>query len=238
MGLNCMKEINIKEMPTKMSQISFAKYLDMVNIVDINKDNLQMASDLLVSYWLGITIVELNGIKREDYESIITIIKAILDEEIQEKVIPVFTHDKTTYGFVTSLEGLSYGEYIDLDKYSSTREDWHRALAILYRPVTEVKSRGLFKKTYDRYEIEEYQGTFKYADIMKEIPANIGMTAMLFFYHIANDLLKYSVISLSKQMVENMEPKMKQTLELATDGILACIQLLEETYYPWTRLKN
>ena len=62
--------------------------------------------------------------------------------------------------------------------------DWgqmHKAMAVLYRPVTS--------RLNDRYLIEDYESSRKYSEIMKQIPIQVTIGAMLFFYRLMNDLL-------------------------------------------------
>ena len=68
-----------------------------------------------------------------------------------------------------------------LSKYGTDVETLHNLIAVLFRPITNTDSFG-------NYEIEAYNGTKKYADIMKSTPMNIVNGCLGFFYHLAKDL--------------------------------------------------
>jgi hypothetical protein len=49
----------------------------------------------------------------------------------------------------------------------------HKAMAVLFRPIK--------KKQGTKYLIEDYEGSHKYSELMKEIPLDVVMGAMVFF---------------------------------------------------------
>lgn len=106
-----------------------------------------------------------------------------------------FKHNGIEYGFITNLENISAGEYIDLDNYSRSKDTYHKMLSILYRPV--IKSNGTL------YRIEEYDGT-KYEDIMREVSCEILLGSINFFFRLSESMLKDLHIYLKR-----MQPKLK-----------------------------
>ena len=81
--------------------------------------------------------------------------------------------DSVTFGFIPNLDEITLGEFVDLDNYIGDWEQMHKAMAVLYRPIT-------FRKG-DLYLIEDYEGTDKYAGIMKDSPVNVALGAVVFF---------------------------------------------------------
>jgi hypothetical protein len=100
------------------------------------------------------------------------------------------------------------GEFIDLDKYISDWQQMHKAMAVLYRPLKHKKG--------DLYLIHDYEGTEGFAEIMLDAPVNVAMGAMLFFYHLGNELSKHLTDSLVSQLKEDSE--FQQTLEQSGVG--------------------
>ena len=49
--------------------------------------------------------------------------------------------DEVEFGFIPKLDNISLGEFVDLDSYMSDWDNMHKAMAVLYRPVT-------FRKKY------------------------------------------------------------------------------------------
>ena len=74
-------------------------------------------------------------------------------------------------------------------------------MAVLYRPITS--------RLKERYIIEEYEGTIKYCEMMKQIPVDVTIGAMLFFYRLMNDLLNCFQKYLNQVVTQ---PEMKKVL--------------------------
>jgi len=136
------------------------------------------------------------------------------------------TLKKRLYGFVPNLEQISLGEYVDLDENISEWKNMHRAMAVLYRPV--VSEAGNY------YEIEEYDGTDKYAETMKELPMSVVLGALVFFYHLGIDLSIAMTDYLEAEMNTTSLPK--QTSEESGVGTAASINLLKETLHDLKQL--
>lgn len=138
------------------------------------------------------------------------------------------TLKKRLYGFVPNLEEITLGEYVDLDTNISDWSNMHRAMAVLYRPV--VTEAGEY------YDIEEYDGTSKYAETMKEMTLDVVLGALVFFYRLGIDL--------SIAMTDYLEQEKKQTShqkptsEESGDGTEAFISSLKETLQDLKRLAD
>jgi hypothetical protein len=109
-----------------------------------------------------------------------------------------FFIDKQEFGFIPSLEEITVGELNDIDTYISDWSQMHRAMAVMFRPVTATFG--------SRYEIEKYEGSEKYADKMKDVPLDIAIGAMLFFWTLGNDLSIASLKSLGMEQEMNLVP--------------------------------
>ena len=57
-------------------------------------------------------------------------------------------------------------------------------MAVLYRPVTSEDAFG-------SYNIEKYNGTEKYAEVMKEMPLSIVNGVLFFFLNLGEELENY-----------------------------------------------
>jgi hypothetical protein len=140
--------------------------------------------------------------------------------DLQRRFTMTDPNGKTVeFGFMPNMDEMSLGEYIDLEKYISSWEDMHKALAVMYRPI--VAGRGEF------YEIESYEGSDKYSDIMKDAPVTVALGAMVFFYHLGKELLRITMDSLQQQAVETLQEQMKNPSEANGDGINQSMRLLE-----------
>jgi hypothetical protein len=71
-------------------------------------------------------------------------------------------------------------------------------MAVLFRPVVS--------KFGKRYDIEKYEGSAKYAGQMLEIPLDIAVGAMLFFWTLGSDLSQASLKSLAMENQMSLAP--------------------------------
>ena len=126
------------------------------------------------------------------------------------------------FGFIPNLSKMSLGEYVDLDTYISDMENMHKAMAVLYLTVHNSW------EGKEHYRIAEYEGTEKYAEVMKEMPLGIALGAMVFFYRLGMKLSKH-MMDYSLQMLEKEElsEEQSQRLQKDMDGIKASMHLLE-----------
>ena len=58
---------------------------------------------------------------------------------------------KVNFGFIPKLDDISFGEFIDLEKYMFDNKNYHKAMAVLYRPIVEKKN-----KFYSIFIFDEY----------------------------------------------------------------------------------
>lgn len=115
---------------------------------------------------------------------------------------------KRVFGFVPNLEKITLGEFTDIDHNITDWKNMHRVMAVLYRPIVN--------EVGDYYDIEEYDGTDKYADLMKKMPLDVVMSALVFFYHLGIDLSVAMTAYLEEQTKATSAPK--QTLVENGDG--------------------
>ena len=85
-------------------------------------------------------------------------------------------------GFIPKLDDMTFGEYVDLDSFIGDWENMHKAMAVLFRRKTMVSKQ--------LYQIADYtdETVEQYAEAMKEMPVNIAMGAVVFFYRLGMKL--------------------------------------------------
>jgi len=104
----------------------------------------------------------------------------------------------------------------------------HKAMAVLYRPIKQ--------KLGARYLIEDYEGSHKYSETMKQMPLGVVMGAMVFFYNLTNALLKAIPSYLAKQAKK--EQTKGAISEENGEAIKKYIHLLKETSEDLTKLQT
>ena len=128
---------------------------------------------------------------------------------------------KVEFGFMPKLDDMSFGEFIDLENYISDWQQMHKAMAVLFRPIYHQKK--------EFYMINEYEGSSKYSDVMLDMPVNVAIGAMVFFYRLGTKLplltMDYLQATLKK---EGVPQQLKPILGENGDGINRYIHLLKE----------
>lgn len=195
------------EVPQDINDITVGEY---IKFSEINKDETdeEFLIHKTINIFCGVSMKDIMNMDINDAEMIASDIFHALskDCDFSDK----FTLNGIEYGFITSLEGLTLGEYIDLETYLKDQKDLHKAAAVMYRPIT--------KKYKDLYEIENYTSSIKTQELMKQAPVGIISQAVVFFYNIAKELLKAS-----PSYSESQEKILKTTQQqdnslLSTDG--------------------
>lgn len=136
------------QVPSNLNEITLEQYQKFHKVnTDENKDSpflLQKTVEIFCK-------LELSKVAKIKFSSVNNIIKD-LDKVFAQKtnLIPTFNLANTNFGFCPVLDDMSLGEYIDLDENIKDWQTMHKAMSVLYRPVTYLKN--------ERYQIEKYKG--------------------------------------------------------------------------------
>ena len=205
--------------PTKLSEIKLSQYQKFLKIADGNIDN-ELLHQKMVQIFCGIDLKDVAEIRYKDVLEI-TASLGLMFENKNHKFINRFKMGGVEFGFIPNLEDISFGEYTDLDTYLNDWTQMHKAMAVLYRPI---KKNGL----NGTYEIEKYNGSITYSDVMKHAPLDVVLGANVFFYNLSNELLNSTMTYLeANQEVQSILKS--QTLEGNGDGIVPIMLSLKET---------
>ena len=198
------------QIPNSLSEITLEQYQKFTKI---NTEENQDSSFLMhktVELFCNLNLQDIAKIKFIYVQEIISDINNLF--EPKQELVTTFTMDGIEYGIIPVLDDMTLGEYIDLDENFIDWDTMHKAMAVLYRPVS-------FKKG-NRYQIEDYNG-LEGAEIMKQMPLNIVMGCMFFFYNLNNELLKTTLNYLSQEIPKQLTTEQLQTLEKSGDGTTA-----------------
>lgn len=170
--------------PSSLAEIHLSKYQKYERIEeptekDIIKTFLNLSGDMV------------DKIPFQEVNRVAGIITTLFKNEPSFK--RTFYINGVQYGFIPKLDAISFGEYNDIIKYTSADyQNMHRAMAVMYRPV--------IKERKGTYLIEDYEGSDKYADVMKKAPLDVVFGAMVFFLDLANELLNHIPNYLQQQL--------------------------------------
>ena len=205
------------QVPTKLSDITLEQFQAFNRVLD-DTDNEVFIAHKMIAIFCKIRMSDVIRIRQIDNNSIAETLRKMLEGD--KKFVQRFTLGGKEFGFIPNLEDISSGEYADLDKYISDWETMHKALAVMYRPI--VKTKG------DKYEIEPYEGSATYAEVMKYAPLDVAFGSLVFFYHLGSELLKATLNYLEREVVE-MSTQLKPNLMGNGDGIITSMHLQRET---------
>lgn len=212
--------------PTSLSEIKLSQYQRFVKIMADNEEG-EFLSLKMIEIFCNVGLDVANGMKRKDLNEAVSIISELFTKV--PALVKKFEMDGKKFGFIPNLDEMSQGEYIDLDTYS-TIENWqemHRVMAILYRPIIQ--------QSKEKYLIEPYETSSKYAEAMKDLPLDIALSAVVFFYRLGNDCL----ISTMDYLAENQANfQIQPNSENDGDGIQVSTALLREMLGDLIRLQN
>jgi hypothetical protein len=221
--------------PTSLNEIPLVNYQEFIKMRENTNDDEFMAQKM-IEIFCGIKLKEIVNLKLTEVNKLILHFNELFS--ITPKLIPTFKIGQLEFGFITNIEDISFGEYIDLENNLKSWETYHKAMAVMYRPIKrKAKSKIAGEETY---EIQPYTGANEYAELMKFAPLDIVLGSSVFFWSLGSELLQATIDYLTKELKKNKD--LSQTLakqlnlENNGDGIQAYMQSLKETSQSLTKL--
>ena len=219
-------KINI-DVPDSLSEITLSQYQKFEKIDNDENRNTNFILHKLVEIFCNLDLRDIIKIKWSSVSKIANSINELFEKD--HKLIKTFTLNKKQYGFIPNLDDMTLGEYIDLDNSVSDWQQMHKAMAVLFRPIT-------FKKG-QRYLIQEYEAEEK--DELKEMPLDVVLGSLFFFYNLRKELLNtipsYLKLEMQKKGMTIVE---KLPSQKSGDGISLSMDWLEEMFNKSSQLQN
>lgn len=209
--------------PTSLSEITLEQYQRFARLEGDN----EFLTKKSLEIFCNVPLEQLPNVRFKDVSSVFKHINAMLKEKPSIK--QTFTLKGQEFGFIPSLEDISYGEFVDLDSYMSDTQNLHKTMAVLYRPITQKAGR--------RYDIEPYESATKYCDLMKEAPMDVAMGAILFFWTLGKELLMATLTYLEGELPK-MNTQASPNSIKSGDGTIPSIHLLKEMLEDLTKLED
>ena len=207
--------------PTSLSEIPLKSYQEFMKVVEKSNDE-EFIGQKTIEIFCGLKMKDVVKVKWSDVKSLTLHLNEIF--KAKPKFQATFKIENTEFGFIPNLEDMTFGEYIDLESNISSVETFHKAMAVMYRPIT--------KKVKDRYEIFEYTGSDEFSDVMKYAPLNVVLGATVFFSTLGSDLVQHTLTSLETEIKKNpkiMTLAKERNLINDGDGTIQSMRFLRET---------
>lgn len=202
--------------PTHINDITLLQFQKYSKINTEDQDE-EFLIHKTIEIFCNVDIRVVSQFPIKDAKEIVEDIHAVLDQTV--KFTDRFTLEGVEYGFIPDLSAMSLGEYIDLEDGLKDTKEFHKAAAVMFRPV--VKS---FKELYT---IDGYDASLERQALMLEAPIGIISSAVVFFYSIVNELLEGSQ-NYSKSLLEIAKTTLeKDSSEQSMAGLPAYTHLAE-----------
>lgn len=228
-------ELELK-VPQKLQAIKLRQYQEYLKVQKDNED-VEDATNFLnskcIQIFCGLTLKESYNLPVKMFDGVLSQIGKCFEEPtplIKEFSMTGSNGVEVSFGMIPSLDEMTFGEYIDLENFMSDWDSMHKAMAVLYRPITFNKN--------GKYLIEDYDGTDKYWEVMKDAPVNVSLGAMVFFYRLGKKLCKYTMDYLLLQQNQKGASVQEKDLERNGDGINQFMLSLEKTYQELMKLQR
>lgn len=228
-------ELELK-VPQKLQAIKLRQYQEYLKVQKDNED-VEDAENFLnskcIQIFCGLTLKESYNLPVKMFDGVLQQIGKCFEEPtplIKEFSMTGSNGVEVSFGMIPSLDEMTFGEYIDLENFMSDWDSMHKAMAVLYRPITFNKN--------GKYLIEDYDGTDKYWEVMKDAPVNVSLGAMVFFYRLGKKLCKYTMDYLLLQQNQKGASVQEKDLERNGDGINQFMLSLEKTYQELMKLQR
>jgi hypothetical protein len=216
--------------PATLRDVRLSQWQRYIDVYDKNKDEdaTEFLNKKVLEIFCDIKLSDVDKIGLNVFDETLVHLSSVLNSK--PELSQTFKLEGTDgvvveFGMIPNLDKMSYGEFIDLEKYLFSDKDLHKAMAVLYRPI-KFKSK-------DKYLIHEYKGTSYMADVMKDTPLDVAISARVFFYRLATKLGNYTMAYTLKQLQEKNQNKQDKDSvkngETIKQYLLSLEKMLEES---------
>lgn len=221
-------EINIT-IPESWQDVSLQQYLKFYKAMKPYEGSEEYSTKIIeiAAYYLcNIDAITLVKLPLETFNEVSKALMHLILSGKKQELVKSFEIGGIKYGFVTNLDQMTYGEYVDLVTYSKdVYENAALMCSILYRPILE-EHKGT-------YRIQEYKGTNENQIELfyQKLTMDIIFGALSFFLRLQNDLSNSTLTYTTETIVKMMEETPTSTAAqiLAESGVCTQqLQLLQE----------
>ena len=225
-------EINV---PSSLSEIPLKHYQDFLRVQADSNDE-EFVAQKMVEIFCGIELKDVVKMKLTSLNELIAHFTKLFAEKpkFQNRFKIKAEEGELEFGFIPELEAISFGEYVDLENHLQSWDDYHKAMAVMYRPIVKTRK--------DKYDILPYEPNVDFQELMKFAPLDVVIASSVFFWSLGNELLTATLNYLEKEVKKdkNMQTTLVKQLNLQNDGdgISQFMLSLRETLQDSMKLPN
>jgi hypothetical protein len=216
-------EINV---PSSLSEIPLKHYQEFLKIQADSNDE-EFVAQKMIEIFCGISLKDVVKMKLTSLNELIAHFTKLFSEKpkFQNRFKIISDDGEIEFGFIPELEQISFGEYVDLENHLTNWESYHKAMAVMYRPIIKTRK--------DKYDILPYEPNKDFQELMKFAPLDVVIASSVFFWSLGNELLTATLNYLENEMKKNknLTTTFQKQLNLQNDGdgINQYMQSLKET---------
>jgi hypothetical protein len=216
-------QINV---PDSLKDITLEQYQKFEKLnTEENKDS-SFLLQKMIEIFCNLNLKDVSNIKYKSVQEITKHLNKVFD--VKTDLTPTFKLGGIEFGFIPVLDDITLGEYIDLDTYLGDWENMDKAMNVLYRPIT-VNNKN-------RYNIEDYKESDN-TEIFKDMPLDIVMGSLVFFWNLNKELLQITLRYLNQE-TRKMTLEQRQVLEKNGDGYPLSMDLHKKILPALIQLQN
>jgi hypothetical protein len=203
-------EINV---PSSLSEIPLKHYQDFIKVQADSNDE-EFVAQKMIEIFCGIPLQDVAKMKLTSLNELITHFTNLFSEQpkFQNRFKIKADEGELEFGFIPELEEISFGEYVDLESHLSNWNSYHKAMAVMYRPIVKTRK--------DKYDVLPYVPNKDFQELMKFAPLDVVLASSVFFWNLGNELLQATLNYLEKEMKKNkkLSATLAKQLNLENDG--------------------
>ena len=207
-------------LPTSLSEIPLSRYQKFIEMKEQSNDE-EFIANKMIQIFCGIELKEVMQIKVKELNGLIKHFTDVFSEKPQ--LVRQFKIKDIEFGFIPKIDDISFGEYVDLEHHFQNWSTYHKAMAVMFRPIKE--------KHGDKYTIVDYEPNEDMQELMKFAPLDVAISASVFFWNLGSELLSLTMNYLQNEvtkMTRLLNTQKEANLHDAGTGIQASINALVE----------
>lgn len=212
--------------PSTLSEIPLKHYQEFLKVQADSNDE-EFVAQKMIEIFCGISLKDVAKMKLTSLNELIAHFTHLFSEKpkFQNRFTIETEEGKLEFGFIPELEQISFGEYVDLEAHLTNWETYHKALAVMYRPIVKTRK--------DKYDVIPYEPNKDFQELMKFAPLDIAIASSVFFWNLGSELLTATLNYLENEVKKNktFTATFQKQLNLPNDGggISQYMQSLKET---------
>ena len=122
--------------PESWSEVKYKDYYRFIQSIEGQEEDNDVVMSMALQYLCGLNVEDYYALPKDTFNQITTDITMLISNQDKQPLVTVFGSGDAEYRINPNIEGMSYGEYLDLTAYS--KELWKNMpiiCSILYRPT-------------------------------------------------------------------------------------------------------